>query len=91
MAYTIYEYPNVIDGQPVQPPSVRTGGCTPGYAYPLVGGTEYVAVVSDADIYLRLSLDGAAATSADHKLSAGQSYGFPVSTGSGAKLNATAA
>ncbi len=91
MAFTIYEYSNVVDGQPIQPPSVRRDAEAFGAAYTLADITEYVAVVADADAYLRISLDGAAATNADHKLLAGQSYGFQVKPAAGAQLYAIAA
>lgn len=79
MAFTIYEYESVTpEGEPIQPPSARTTGCSTGEAYRLAASTLYAGVVSDADMYLRISPAGSAATSADHKLLAGETYGFPV-------------
>lgn len=82
MAYTILEYPKVMDGEPVQPPSVRTEDRASANAYRLTGAdTVFVAIIPDADMYFRVSLDGAAATDSDYFLSAGQTYGFPVRKG----------
>lgn len=90
MAFTLFEYPNVVEGQPVEPPGKRTA-CTPGTPYTLAPSTRYAAVVSDADLYLRISVDGAAATTADHFLPAGESRGFLVGKGDTPKVNGTAA
>lgn len=90
MAYTLFEYPNVIDGQPAHPAGKRTAAST-GQAYKLDATTQYGAIVSDADMYLRISIDGAAATSADHKLKAGETYGFLVRKGDTPQVNGTAA
>jgi hypothetical protein len=79
MAYTIYEYDTVaMTGEPVQPPSVRTASQASGAAFQLANGTRYVAIVAGADMYLRISDDGATATTADHFISAGETKGFPV-------------
>lgn len=91
MAFTLYEYPNVLDGQPQQPPGKRTAGLSVSTVYTLDKTTQFAAVVSDADIYLRISVDGAEATSGDYKLKAGESYGFAVRRGDAPKINATAA
>lgn len=91
MAFTIYEYPNVIDGEPAQPAGVRKDDAAVGQSYALASTTRYVAIVPGADMYLRLSVDGSPATSADHKLLAGQSYGFPVRKGDPVKLYGLAA
>ena len=78
MAYTIYEYDSVTnDGEPIQPPSVRSTGRASGQAYQLSKGSVYVAIVADADMYLRISDDGSAATDDDYFVSAGQTKGFP--------------
>lgn len=90
MAYTLFEYPNVIDGQPAHPAGKRTAG-TPGTPIELDATTQFAAIVSDADMYLRISVDGAAATSADHKLKAGETYGFRVRKGDTPKVYGLAA
>lgn len=81
MAYTVYEYQAHRDGQPVEPAKVRTASKALGAAHALAAGTRYVVVVPDADMYLRISAAGTAATSADYKLAAGDARGFPVDTG----------
>lgn len=91
MALTIYEYSNTLNGEPVFPPSIRRDAAELSEAHALSPLTEYVAVVSTADAYLRISIDGSAATSDDHKILAGQSYGFLVQPGGGAQLYAIAA
>lgn len=90
MAFTLFEYPNVEDGEPVHPAGKRTA-CSPGQAYTLSKTTRYAAIVSDADMYLRISVDGGAATSADHKLKAGETYGFRVRKGDAPLIYGTAA
>lgn len=90
MAYTLFEYPNVSDGEPTHPAGKRTAASV-GQAYTLETTTQYVAVVSDADMYLRISTDGAVATNADHKLTAGETYGFAVRRGDAAKIYGIAA
>lgn len=80
MAYTIYEYAAVTkNGEPIEGDATRTASQALGAAVHLAASTVYVAVVPDTAMYLRISGTGAAATSADHKLSAGTSYGFPIS------------
>ena len=61
MAITIYEYSNTADGLPVQPASIRRADEAFEEAHGFDDRTEYVAVIADADAYLRISLDGAAA------------------------------
>jgi hypothetical protein len=91
MAITIYEYSNTADGLPVQPASIRRADEAFGEAHGFDDRTEYVAVIADADAYLRISLDGGVATSDDHKLLAGQSYGFLVKPAGGAQVYAISA
>lgn len=79
MTYTVYEYDAVTcAGEPIQPPTERRVGQATGAAVQLGGETIYVAIVADADMYLRSSAAGDAASAADHKLLAGETYGFPV-------------
>lgn len=79
MAYTIHQYETVAPwGEPVQPANATTESQAFGAAVQLAAGTIYVDIVPDADMYLRISNDGAAATAADYKLLAGETYGFPV-------------
>lgn len=91
MAFTLYEYPNVVDGEPQQPPGARRPDLAVATVYTLDPTTQFAAVVSDADIYLRISPDGAAATAGDHKLKAGETYGFPVRKGDAPKIYAITA
>lgn len=90
MAFTLFEYPTVIDGEPVHPAGKRTAASV-GQAYTLDRTTRYAAIVSDADMYLRISTDGAVATAADHKLKAGETYGFLVAKGDTPKVYGVAA
>ncbi len=80
MAFTIYEFGNVTPwGEPVQPAHTRTASQAAGASVQLAAQTTYVAVVPDADMYLRIAqATGAAATAADYALEAGKTYGFPV-------------
>jgi hypothetical protein len=79
MSYTIYEYVSVTSaGEPIEPPASRAASQSLGSAVQLAAGTAYVAIVPDAEMYLRISPDGTAATSADHHLESGATYGFPV-------------
>lgn len=80
MAFTIYEYDSVdpLTGEPIQPPSTRTASQASGAAVALQNSSRYVAIVAGADMYLRISDAGTAATTADHFISAGETKGFPV-------------
>lgn len=79
MAYTVYEYASVSPtGAPLEPAATRTASKALGASHRCAASTVFVAVVPDADMYLRISEGGTAATTADYKLTAGQSYGFPI-------------
>jgi len=70
--YTLYEYDTVTPaGEPVRPATVRTAGLAFGAAQRLAQSTVFYEVIPDADAYLRVSSDGAAATAADEKVFAG--------------------
>lgn len=82
MAYTIYEFESVTQqGEPIQPPSVRTASQATGAAVQLAATTVYVSVVPDAAMKLRISPAGATATAADYALEAAKNYGFAIRKG----------
>ena len=92
MAFTVYEYESVTPaGEPLEPPSARTVQAF-GDDLQLAASTVYVAVVPDADMNFRTAAAaGTAATSADHKVLAGETRGFPVARSSRPYLYGVAA
>lgn len=70
--FTLYEYANVgLGGGPIQPPTKRTTGAAFGAAVRLEVGTEYIEAIPDVSAHVRVSEDGAAATTDDILISAG--------------------
>lgn len=78
MPYTIYEHGLTMNNQPAEPAKKRTASQALGAAFSCDRETRYVVIVPDENIYFRTSISGAAATAADHKCLAGNSYGFPI-------------
>lgn len=78
--YTVYEYDRVTpNGEPIEPPNVRTTAQAFGAALRTAADTVYVSVVPDADMRLRISmLSGDTAAATDHKILAYECRGFPV-------------
>jgi len=82
MAYTIYEYSTLApNGEPVEGNAKRTASQALDTPVQLDSATVYAVVVPDADMHLRISPEGTAATTADHKLTAGDGRGFHVAQG----------
>lgn len=81
MAFVVYEYETVTPwGEPVAPASIRTEKAAAS-ALRIAANTRYVEIAVDADTYVRISEDGAAATAKDRKIPAGENRGFPVAQG----------
>ncbi|CAN7309994.1 hypothetical protein LJR164_001641 [Phenylobacterium sp. LjRoot164] len=79
MALTLFEYEAVsAHGEPLQPPAARRTALASGQAHRLGASTVYAAIVPGVNTYVRISETGAAATSADHFVPAGETRGFPV-------------
>jgi hypothetical protein len=86
MAYTIYEYVDSYVGEGIEPPILRTATKAFGAAHVCQVDTKFVVVVPDADMHLRISAAGSAATAADLAIRAGDRRGFHINKGSQAQL-----
>jgi len=87
MTFAVYQYNGVTPlGVPIEPPAVRTIQAF-GEALTLEVETSFVIVVPNADMALRVSNNGAAATVDDQSLlAADPPVGFPVTRSSGTQL-----
>lgn len=79
MPFTVYQYSDVTEGDPVEPPAYRDIDVAFGAPFLLDPGTVFVSIITDAAAHLRVSETGEAATADDHRLDAGRTYGFRVS------------
>lgn len=94
MTILVYEYDYVVPatGEPLEPPQKRTAGVALDAAFSLRASTRAVRITTTADCYIRLSVDGSAATSADTPLAAGDVLQAPLATlhtGGGVQVYAT--
>lgn len=95
MTILIYEYDYVVPetGEPLEPPQKRTAGLALDAAFSLRPATRAVRITTTADCYIRLSTDGAAATTADTPLATGDVLQAPLTvlhTGGAVQVYATA-
>ena len=95
MTILVYEYDYIIDltGEPLEPPQKRTAGVALDAAFGLSPSTRAIRITTTADCYVRVSRNGAAATSADTPLATGDVLQAPVAKmhdGSGVQVYATA-
>lgn len=95
MTILIYEYDYVVEatGEPIEPPQKRTASIALDAAFALRPATRAIRITTTADCFIRISADGAAATSADTPLATGDVLQAPLATlhtGGGVQVYATA-
>lgn len=94
MTILVYEYDYIIPatGEPVEPPQKRTAGLSLNAAFGLSASTRAIRITTTADCYIRISIDGSAATTADTPLAAGDVLQAPIAAqhdGRGVQVYAT--